>query len=70
MRYKNDPKQMISRFTGICHTCKKEIKKGEEIIYWPSTRNAGHLVCDQADYQRSCEMMQDEDMYSHQYGGR
>ena len=70
MRYKGrslDPRQMTSRFAGTCYTCKKPIKKGEEIIYWPNGNHAEHLACGEADYRNSLASFQDEENYQNQY---
>lgn len=65
--YKGDPKQMTSRFESTCHICGKKISKGEQIIYWPSSREAGHLKCDETDYRQSLQSFEDEDRYNGQY---
>ena len=70
MSYKGrslDPRQMTSRFAGTCYTCKKPIKKGEEIIYWPNGNHAEHFACGEADYRHSLASFQDEENYNNQY---
>ena len=70
MSYKGrslDPRQMTSRFTGTCYTCKKPIKKGEEIIYWPNGNHAEHFACGEADYRHSLASFEDEENYNNQY---
>jgi len=70
MSYKGrslDPRQMTSRFASICYTCKKPIKKGEEIIYWPKGNHAVHFACGEADYRNSLASFQDEENYQNQY---
>jgi hypothetical protein len=70
MSYKGrslDPRQMTSRFAGTCYTCKKQIKKGEEIIYWPNGNHAAHFACGEADYRHSLASFQDEENYNNQY---
>ncbi|MCX6278629.1 MAG: hypothetical protein NT004_11085 [Bacteroidetes bacterium] len=62
-----DPRQMTSRFAGTCYTCKKPIKKGEEIIYWTNGNHAEHLACGEADYRNSLASLEDEDWYNRQY---
>ncbi len=62
-----DPRQMTSRFADICYTCKKPIKKGEEIIYWPNGNHAEHFACGEADYRHSLASFQDEENYNKQY---
>lgn len=49
--YKGDPRQITSRFKSTCHTCGKPIRIGEEIIYWPNGKLAGHLECDMNDFR-------------------
>ena len=69
MSYKGrslDPRQMTSRFAGTCYTCKKPIKKGEEIIYWPNGNHAEHFACGEADYRHSLASFQDEENYNNQ----
>ena len=58
---------MTSRFESTCHTCGKKIRKGEQIIYWPLTKDAGHLTCDDESYRKSLESFADEEMYNAQY---
>ena len=70
MSYKGrslDPKQMTSRFASTCYTCKKPIKKGEEIIYWPNGNHAEHFACGEADYRHSLASSEDEENYNNQY---
>ena len=62
-----DPRQMTSRFAGKCYTCKKPIKKGEEIIYWPNGNHAEHYACGEADYRHSLASFEDEENYNKQY---
>ena len=62
-----DPRQMKSRFAGTCYTCKKPIKKGEEIIYWPNGNHAEHFACGEADYRNSLASFQDEENFQNQY---
>lgn len=66
-KYAGDPRPMTSRFAGKCHTCGKPIKIGEEIIYWPNGKKAGHLACDLAEFGRSVESFQDEEAYQREY---
>jgi len=61
--YKGDPRRIIAHFSNTCHTCGKTIRKGEEIIYWPNGKHAGHLSCDEADFRRSVASFEDEDQY-------
>jgi hypothetical protein len=65
--YSGDPRQIIARFASKCHTCGKPIKKGEQIIYWPNGKHAGHLKCDEADYRNSLASFEDEEHYNSQY---
>ena len=55
---------MTSRYAGTCYTCKKPIKKGEEIIYWPNGNHAEHFACGEADYRNSVASFEDEDRYN------
>ena len=68
-RYAGDPRPMTSRYSGTCHTCGKPIKRGEEIIYWPSSRVAGHYACDVADYKHSLASFEDEDTMNRGFMG-
>jgi hypothetical protein len=58
-----DPRQMSARFSSTCHTCGEPIKKGEQIIYWPNGKTAGHFACDQDSFQKSVESFIDEQRY-------
>ena len=63
-QYRNDPRQITAKFSSSCHSCGKKIEKGEQIIYWPLTKKAGHLRCDEADFRKSLESFEDEDRYN------
>ena len=65
--YSGDPRQITARFPSKCHTCGKPIKKGEQIIYWPKGKHAGHLKCDEVDYRNSLASFEDEERYNCQY---
>jgi hypothetical protein len=67
IKYAGDPRLITARFPVKCHTCGKPIKKGESIIYWPNGKHAGHLACDEADYQNSLASFEDEERYNSQY---
>ena len=67
MSYKDDPRQMTAKFTSTCHKCNKPIKQGENIIYWPRLKKAGHLNCDEADFNAALASFEDEDNYNNQY---
>ena len=67
-KYAGDPRQITAKFSSECHTCGKKIKKGEQIIYWPNGKKAGHLACDEADYLHSIASFEDEDQYNRSYG--
>lgn len=62
--YQGDPRQITAKFSSTCHTCGQKINKGEQIIYWPNGKLAGHLACDEADYRNSLASFEDEDAYN------
>jgi len=64
---KNDLKQMTSRFNSVCAGCKEGIRKGEEIVYFPLSKQAKHLRCGLNDLQKFNESVQDEIFYNNQY---
>jgi len=65
MRHRNnDPKQMASKFPGTCAKCKKPIKKGEEIIYFPIGREVNCVPCGDADYRAFLSSANDEEVYN------
>ena len=71
MRNGGDPYQTTSRFPSKCHTCGLPIKKGDPIIYWPNGKHAGHLKCDESDYNHSLSLIADEEQYqAHYWNGR
>jgi hypothetical protein len=39
-RYSNDPREMTARFPSTCAESGKVIRKGDSILYWPSSRSA------------------------------
>jgi len=62
-KYQNqDPYTCKARFNSTCHTCGKPILKGDNIIVWPATSSAGHILCDADSYRRSVESFIDEEI--------
>jgi len=52
---KNDPYFTTARFNSICPETGKEIKKGDEIAYYPRDRKAFHKSSKSADNVRNLE---------------
>lgn len=42
--YNYDPKRIIAKYNGYC-SCGKEIKKGDEIVYYPRQRKVECYDC-------------------------
>lgn len=42
--YKDDPRWIKARYHGRCH-CGKEIKRGDEVMYYPRTRSVACAEC-------------------------
>jgi hypothetical protein len=68
MKHGGDPYETTARFNSTCNTCKKPIKKGDAIVYWPNGKTAGHIDCDRISLQTSKEMAWDEEQYAAHYG--
>ena len=64
-----DPYRTNARFNSTCHTCKKQIRKGDPIIYWPNGSHAAHFKCDEADYNHSMSLIADEEQFQQHYWG-
>lgn len=47
-RYNNDPRQITARFNSFCAETGNEIKKGEQCIYYPASRQVFTLDSKQA----------------------
>lgn len=59
-RYANDPRVTRARFTSKCKGCKREIKRGEVIYYWPLTKSV-YCECGAEDFQEAMATMAEED---------
>jgi len=42
-RFTRDPYELTAKFDGVCAETGKAIKKGEQCIYYPSTRKVYHI---------------------------
>lgn len=68
-RRSNAPYWLTTRYGGICDRCKQAIRKGEEALYYPSTRTtlcAGDS-CGKQEQRDMDANAQDEAMYSGTY---
>lgn len=52
-RYRGDPYFMTARFASKCPETGKEIKKGDEIAYYPSSKKAFHTDSESAQQIRA-----------------
>jgi hypothetical protein len=69
MRYKGDPYWTKERFESKCRRCDKQIRRGESIFYYPSSRAVycDHEACGRQE-SRSFECAaQDEANYCGTY---
>jgi len=66
-RYSNDPKQIKARFDSSCSKCAAKISKGQEIYYWPSSREVFCLKCGEVPYNEFLASAQDEEIYQSWY---
>jgi hypothetical protein len=64
MTYKNDPRMITAKFSSTCSKCCAKIKKGEEIYYWPSSREVFCLKCGEVPYSQFRSSAADEDAYN------
>lgn len=51
-RYKNDPREITSKFDCVCAETGKPIKKGEPCIYYPKNKSVYHPNSKQAQTYR------------------
>jgi hypothetical protein len=65
--YSNDPKQLKARFDSSCSKCAAKISKGQEIYYWPSSREVFCLKCGEGPYNEFLASAQDEETYQSWY---
>ena len=63
-RYSNDPRQMTARFSGQCSKCNAPIKKGAEMYWWPSSRQAMCEKCGEPEYRQFQSSCADEAAYA------
>ncbi len=65
--YAGDPYWLRARFSGSCSRCKKEIKKGDRVFYFPKTKD---VFCDDdlcgAAESRSFEAAAQDEFYYNQ----
>ena len=62
-RYRGDPRWITARFSSVCG-CGKRINKGEDILYWPSSRTAQCKTCGEPEWQDFLSAAADEDVYN------
>lgn len=63
-RYSNDPREMTARFPAICAESGKPIRKGDSILYWPSSRQAylvGHAPQAEQEFREFQSLAFEED---------
>jgi hypothetical protein len=60
-----DPKVIKARFNSICAETGKQLKKGDDILYYPNDKKAYHL--DSKTYQEYKEWKFDCDMLGQNY---
>lgn len=65
--YKGDPRRMLAKFNNPCTVCGKPIRTGEEIIYWPMAKKAGHFKCYEKEWGQFQEGKMDEETYKSLY---
>lgn len=46
--YRNDPRIIKAKFNSTCAESGKAIKKGEDCVYYPSSRQVFHMESEQA----------------------
>jgi hypothetical protein len=61
--YKGDPKWIRARFNSTCR-CGKQIRAGEDILYWPYNRSLQCHNCGEPAWQRFLSEAADEDVYN------
>ena len=59
--YKNDPRRIMTKYTGKCARCQDEIKKGTLAYFWPDSKTILCPVCGLPDYTSFLEAAQDEE---------
>ena len=61
--YAGDPRQITAKFTSTCAQCHCQIKKGDDIYYWPNSQKAYCSVCGEPDYRQFLSSKADEDTF-------
>lgn len=46
--YKNDPRTISAKFNSVCAQTGKAIRKGDQCVYYPSSREVFHMDSPQA----------------------
>lgn len=61
---KNDPRQIIAKFASTCPESGRPIRKGDAVIYWPSSRRCflvGHAPKAEQDFREFQALAYEED---------
>jgi hypothetical protein len=61
--YKGDPRWIRAKFNSRCR-CGKQIRTGDEILYWPYNRSVQCETCGSPAWQRFLSEAADEDVYN------
>lgn len=62
-----DPYWMTARFSSACCKCKRTIRKGEKIFYYPTGRSAYCAECGQGPSREFYAAVDDERNYGSAY---
>ncbi len=65
--YPNDPRLITAKFNCNCKKCKKLLKKGQQIFYWPYDKSVLCLECGEDDFNAFLSSKQDEEFYNGQF---
>ena len=61
MRYRDDPRELTTKYAGTCATCGKPVPRGARVVYWPKARKVICWPCGESDLRHSLAAMADED---------
>lgn len=68
INYKNDPKRLTAKYKGKCCKCSGEIKKGDDIVFYPIGNRVYCSKCGNKEFQSFVESAIDEYNYNNGYG--
>ena len=62
--YKNDPRPITVRYSGVCSECNATLRRGEAAYYWPATGTLLCPMCGKAEYADFLSTSFDEEIFN------